>query len=175
MSSCFFVLTFGSTHPTLHSSYQQRYVCWPNNNEIHEKIIKNLQKSAVVYVLAWLVVQKLIDTYLSIIMVSEWVQYQGKAYCDWIFNNDISWNPGKCKIGGISLRPLHITLQHSLYGHVSLSTLLITLLVFVNEWWTFATRFTDYLLMRYLIPYLCFLFVALVDKTICLFVFLVTT
>ena len=70
---------------------------------------KNHQKLAKIshYLLARLVVQKLIDNYISIIMLSELVQYQGKARLAFYklnIQNGISRNTGKCKLDKFLLR-----------------------------------------------------------------------
>ena len=52
------------------------YISWSNINEFHEKIVKSWQKSAIIYILAS---TKLTDNYVSIIMLSEQVQYKGKV------------------------------------------------------------------------------------------------
>ena len=42
-------------------------------------------------------------------MLSEWVQYQGKAgYFKIEFQNGISQNTGECKLGGFLLRQSHL-------------------------------------------------------------------
>ena len=85
-------LSFATTYPTLNSLppiplYTMIQYCW-----IPKENFQNWWKPAIIYLPGWLYIQKLIDNYVSIIMLTERVQYQGNFKLN--FQNGISQNAG---------------------------------------------------------------------------------
>ena len=111
---CFFFLLWLSfchhpSQPRAPSAHPLIYI-GPILMHSMKKIIRKLAKTSH-YLLVRLFVQKLIDNYVSIIMLSKWLQYQGKAgflieFLKWYFSKYC-----KCKLSGFLLRQSHIIVE----------------------------------------------------------------
>ena len=110
MSSCF--LVFSCYHHSPHPLPLNPYTCWPNI----DILLKNHQKLAKIshYLFARLVVQNLIESKLSIVLLSKWGQQQSEAGFHRLnFQNGISYNTGNCELGWFSLEQSCVSLLYA--------------------------------------------------------------
>ena len=105
------LLGFSCYHHSPHPLPLNLYICWPNID-----ILLKSSKTGKIshYNFARLVVQNLIDSKPSIVLLSKWGQQQSEAGFHRLnFQNGISHNTGNCELGWFSLKQSCVSLLYA--------------------------------------------------------------